>query len=95
MEEATRLEAENSLEEFENILRDTLLPTSSDVSIVHSRQDAETFHIVRPINETSSIYGVGAITTNSRSQAVVGAAIVATIADVLATKTNARKNMLL
>jgi hypothetical protein len=88
MEESTRIEAEHSLEEFENILHDTLLPTSSDVSIVHSRQDAGTFHIVRPINEKSSIYGVGAITTNSRSQAVVGAAIVATIADVLASKTD-------
>ena len=87
MEESTRIEAENSLEEFENILHDTLLPTTSDVSIMHSRQDAGTFHIVRPINETSSIYGVGAITTNSRGQAVIGAAIVATIADVLASKT--------
>ena len=87
MEEAARVEAENSLEDFENILHDTLLPTTSDVSIVSSRQDAGTFHIVRPINETSSIYGVGAITTNDRTHAVVGAAIVATIADVLATKT--------
>lgn len=87
MEEAARIEAENSLEDFENILHDTLLPTTSDVSIVSSRQDAGTFHIVRPINETSSLYGVGAITTNDRTHAVVGAAIVATIADVLATKT--------
>ncbi|MBP9115799.1 MAG: hypothetical protein KBF89_05580 [Acidimicrobiia bacterium] len=87
MEEAARIEAENSLVEFENVLHDTLLPTTSDVTIVHSRQDAGTFHIVRPINESTSLYGVGAITTNSRTQAVVGAAIVATIADVLASKT--------
>lgn len=87
MEEAARIEAENALEDFENILHDTLLPTTSDVSLVSSRQDAGTFHIVRPISETSSLYGVGAITTNDRTHAVVGAAIVATIADVLASKT--------
>lgn len=84
MEESARMEAEELLEGFEKTLTETLLPTTSDVSIVHARQDAGTWHIVRPIDAHSSIYAVGAVTAGQRSQAVVGATLVATIADVLA-----------
>lgn len=85
MEEAARVEAEELLENFEKTLTSTLLPTTSDVSIVHSRQDAGTWHIVRPLNAHTSVYAIGAVTATNRAQAVVDATICATMADVIAT----------
>jgi|GEM_PF-5819491 len=86
MEESARIEAEEQLESFEQILLDTLLPTTSDVSIQHSRQDAGTWHIARPFGKHSSVYCVGAVNAMSRSQAIVGANVLTTIADVLASQ---------
>lgn len=86
MEESARIEAEENLESFENTLIETLLPTTSDVAVVHSRQDAGTWHIARPFGPHAHIYAVGAITAPSRAHAVVGATMVATIADVLCTQ---------
>lgn len=87
MEESARIEAETSLETFESALVGTLLPTTSDVSIIHSRQDAGTWHIVRPLDTRTCVYAVGAVTASNRSQAVIDATITATIADVLASQT--------
>lgn len=84
MEESARIEAEEQLDAFEHTLVETLLPTTSDVSIMHSRQDAGTWHIVRPLGIHSSMYVVGAVVSNSRNSAVVGATLCATMADVLA-----------
>jgi PAS domain-containing protein len=84
MEEAAREETEQQLEFFESSLNQTLLPTTSDVQILNSRQDAGTWHIVRQLDARTSIYCVGAVTAPSRAQAVIGATLVATIADVLA-----------
>lgn len=86
MEETARVEAEESLENFEISLVSTLIPTTSDVAILHSRQDAGTWHIVRPLDSHSCIYAVGAVTASSRAEAVIEATITATIADVLATQ---------
>lgn len=86
MEESSRIEAETNLEVFESTLVETLLPTSSDVSIVHSRQDAGTWHIARPFGLHSHIYAVGAVTGPSRSHAIIGATMTATIADVLSSQ---------
>lgn len=86
MEEAARIDAETNLETFENTLVGTLLPTTSDVSILHSRQDAGTWHVVRPLDEHTSVYAVGAVTASNRSQAVIEATIITTIADVLASQ---------
>ncbi len=86
MEETARVEAEEQLELFESILGDTLLPTTSDVTIQQSRQDAGTWHIARPFGKNSSVYCVGAVNAMSRSQAIIGATVLTTIADVLATQ---------
>lgn len=86
MEEAARIEAEENLETFEQTLVETLLPTTSDVSIIHSRQDAGTWHIVRPFGNHGYLYAVGAVVSNNRSAAVVGATLTATMADVLASE---------
>ena len=84
MEESARVEAETNLESFEKTLTGTLLPTTSDVSIIHSRQDAGTWHIVRPLDAHTCIYALGAVTASNRTQAIVDATIISTIADVLA-----------
>ena len=86
MEEAARIDAETSLETFESGLIGTLLPTTSDVSLIHSRQDDGTWHIVRPLDSRTCVYAVGAVTARNRSQAVIDGTIAATIADVLASQ---------
>ncbi len=86
MEESARIEAETQAENFEQTLVETLLPTTSDVSLNHSRQDAGTWHIVRQLDSHTSIYAVGAIVSENRAQAVIGATLTATIADVLASQ---------
>jgi len=86
MEESARVEAEELLDSFEKILLDTLLPTTSDVSIQHSRQDAGTWHIARPLDTHASVYCVGAVTAESRSQAIIDSTVLTTIADVLASQ---------
>ncbi len=88
MEESARVQAEDDLTLFEKTLIETLLPTTSDVSIIHSRQDAGTWHIVRQLDSHTCVYAVGAVTAGSRAQAVIGATLIATIADVLASQTH-------
>ncbi|MFN8015508.1 MAG: PAS domain-containing protein [Acidimicrobiia bacterium] len=87
MEESARLDAEESLEDFEKKLFETLIPTTSDVNIIHSRQDAGTWHVVRQLNSSSYIYAVGSATATSRNQAIINSVLVSTIADVLSSGT--------
>ncbi len=86
MEEAARIDAESELDKFESFLVESLIPTTSDVSIMHSRQDAGTWHIARPFGGNTHVFAVGAVSANNRQEAVVGAVLVATMADVLANK---------
>lgn len=87
MEESARIEAEESLEKFEKTLTDTLLPTTSDVTIIQSRQAAGTWHIARPVDPYTYVFAVGSVTASNRTSAIVDATITTTIADVLALQT--------